>query len=152
MKEDILKQKSEIEKYLNCGQLCVAIKGLRYFSAGVQDWSITDSIDRLDQSYQLMLNYVTMGVEDPSRQSLYEDIKSELYVLLDRVVYNQLSKEEATLYYNNVRYNQLHPNETILRLIEEYNEILGNASLYDLIVSQKNASTSQVNIFRDKEK
>ena len=152
MKENILKQKTEIEKLLNRGQLCGAIKGLRYFSAGVQDWSITDSIDRLDQSYQLMLNYVTMGVEDPSRQSLYEDIKSELYVLLDRVVYNQLSKEEATLYYNNVRYNQLHPNETILRLIEEYNEILGNASLYDLIVSQKNASTSQVNIFRDKEK
>ena len=152
MKENILKQKIDIENSLNRGQLCSAIKGLRAFSRGVQDWSIIDAIERVDQSYRLMLKYVTMGVEDPSRSLLYEGIKSELYALLDRVVRCQLSKDEATLYYNNVRYNQLHPNESISILIEQYNDIVRKSSLYDLIVSDKNNFTSQENLLKEKER
>ena len=110
MKNSILKTKDKIEDFLSQGRLRDVIVELRNLSNMASNWEINEDIERLEQSYKLMLNYATMGVDDPSRDALYNDIKWDLRFLLDRVLRHKFSQDESTLYYNNVRYAQLHPN------------------------------------------
>ena len=152
MKNNILKTKEKIENFLNQGRLRDAIVEMRNISNVASNWEFTEDIDRLEQSYKFMLNYATMGVEDPSRDSLYNDIKRDLRFLLDRVLRCKFSQDESTLYYSNVRTMQLHPNESITRLVEEYREVVDKSSLYNLIITENNTANTQVEVLREKEK
>ena len=151
MKNSILKTKDKIEDFLNQGRLRDVIVELRNLSNMASNWEINEDIERLEQSYKLMLNYATMGVDDPSRDALYNDIKRDLRFLLDRVLRHKFSQDESTLYYNNVRYAQLHPNETIKQLIEEYSRVVDKSSLYNLIITENASVNSQVDILKEKE-
>lgn len=131
-KDNILKQQETIISYLRNHRLKDALQKLKSLSGSGVIWDVLDEINRVEESYKMMLNYATQGVDDPSRALLYEDLKNKVYVLLDRVVRCKLSNEEATIYYNTLRYEQLQIKESISSLLEKYIDAEKTISLYNL--------------------
>ena len=141
-KNEIINNKNHIIRLLNCGRLYDAFAQLRYLSESVMVWEITDEIDQLEKSYQMMLNYAIQGVDDPARESFCKGIVRRMYELLDRVVRCRLLTEESTLYYSTLRFEQMHPNDSLLKLIDAYNEVVDKTSIYNLITSQSGTQSS----------
>lgn len=143
MKNNILTQKSRVIKFLEQMRLRDAFVELKHMSQSAMAWEISDEISRLEDSYKLMLNYATQGVDDPSRSVLYNNIVNDVRLLLDRVARQRLAVEEPTLYFNTLRCVQLRQNESIASLLDEYYKISDKASIYNMIVSDELNSQSQ---------
>ena len=141
-KNEIINNKNHIIRLLNCGRLYDAFAQLRYLSESVMVWEITDEIDQLEKSYQMMLNYAIQGVDDPARESFCKGIVCRMHELLDRVVRCRLLNEESTLYYSTLRFEQMHPNDSLLKLIDAYNEVVDKTSIYNLITTQSGTQSS----------
>lgn len=141
-KNEIINNKNHIIRLLNCGRLYDAFAQLRYLSESVMVWEITDEIDQLEKSYQMMLNYAIQGVDDPARESFCKGIVCRMHELLDRVVRCRLLTKESTLYYSTLRFEQMHPNDSLLKLIDAYNEVVDKTSIYNLITSQSGTQSS----------
>lgn len=144
-KTDILKQRDRIVSYLNKNRLRDAFKELKHLSEGAMTWEISDEISKAEEAYRLMLNYAMQGADDPARESLYNNIVSDMYALLDRVVRHRLSAEESTLYYNRLRYEQRQPSETIAWLMSQYTIALDKSSIYSLLTSGETPQSSREN-------
>ena len=143
MKNNILTQKSRVIEFLEQKRLRDAFVELKHMSQSAMAWEISDEICRLEDSYKLMLNYATQGVDDPSRSVLYNNIVNDVRLLLDRVARQRLAVEEPTLYFNTLRCVQLRQNESIASLLDEYYKISDKASIYNMIVSDELNSQSQ---------
>ena len=143
MKNNILTQKSRVIEFLEQKRLRDAFVELKHMSQSAMAWEISDEISRLEDSYKLMLNYATQGVDDPSRSVLYNNIVNDVRLLLDRVARQRLAVEEPTLYFNTLRCVQLRQNESIASLLDEYYKISDKASIYNMIVSDELNSQSQ---------
>lgn len=137
MKNNILTQKSRVIEFLEQKRLRDAFVELKHMSQSAMAWEISDEISRLEDSYKLMLNYATQGVDDPSRSVLYNNIVNDVRLLLDRVARQRLAVEEPTLYFNTLRCVQLRQNESIASLLDEYYKISDKASIYNMIVSDE---------------
>ena len=143
MKNNILTQKSRVIEFLEQKRLRDAFVELKHMSQSAMAWEISEEISRLEDSYKLMLNYATQGVDDPSRSVLYNNIVNDVRLLLDRVARQRLAVEEPTLYFNTLRCVQLRQNESIASLLDEYYKISDKASIYNMIVSDELNSQSQ---------
>ena len=135
---NILKQRNRIISNIKQHRLRDAFKELKSLSEGAMTWEIGDEIVRIEDAYKLMLQYATQGADDPARNSLYENIVTDLYTLIDRVVRQKLITEEPTLYYNTLRYEQLQQAESITNLPNNYITAIDKSSLYNLISSENN--------------
>ena len=150
-RNNILSQRNRIVNFIEQKRLREAFVELKHISDGAMAWEISDEIMRLEESYKLMLGYATQGADDPSRASLYDNIVSDMLLLLDRVVRQRLSQDEASLYYNAIRTERFSSNKTIASLIEEYLTLADKLSIYNIIVSDENSQQSQ-NSLEEKER
>ena len=55
----------KIEYYIGQRRLRDAFSELRAFVSKLGDWHITDEVDRVEQSYSMMLRYASTGADDP---------------------------------------------------------------------------------------
>ncbi len=149
-KIEILKIKKRIIKYLEQKRLSEAFAELKYLAEGVMVWEISNEVSQVEDSYKMMLNYAMQGVEDPARKTLYNEIINNIFFLLDRVVRQRLSLEESTLYYSTLRYEQMQQNDSIIKLIESYKEVVDKTSLYNLLTSEPTTIDS-TKIIKEKE-
>lgn len=150
-KNNILSQKNRIVNFIEQKRLREAFVELKHISDGAMAWEISDEIMRLEESYKLMLSYATQGADDPSRASLYDNIVSDMLLLLDRVVRQRLSQDEASLYYNAIRTERFSSSKTIASLIDEYLSLADKLSIYNIIVSDENSQQLQ-NSLEEKER
>lgn len=150
-KNNILSQRNRIVNFIEQKRLREAFVELKHISDGAMAWEISDEIMRLEESYKLMLGYATQGADDPSRASLYDNIVSDMLLLLDRVVRQRLSQDEASLYYNAIRTERFSSSKTIASLIDEYLTLADKLSIYNIIVSDENSQQSQ-NSLEEKER
>ncbi len=141
-KVEILNRKKRIVDYLKQNRLHDAFLELKYLSESAMVWEISDEVENVEKSYRLMLDYAMQGAEDPARNSFYSEIINIVYNLLDRIVRHLLSLNEATLYYNTLRYEQLHPNDSISRLIKSYKLVIEKTSIYNLITSNSDSKSA----------
>ena len=150
-KNNILSQRNRIVNFIEQKRLREAFVELKHISDGAMAWEISDEIMRLEESYKLMLGYATQGADDPSRASLYDNIVSDMLLLLDRVVRQRLSQDEASLYYNAIRTERFSSSKTIASLVDEYLTLADKLSIYNIIVSDENSQQSQ-NSLEEKER
>lgn len=150
-RNNILSQRNRIVNFIEQKRLREAFVELKHISDGAMAWEISDEIMRLEESYKLMLGYATQGADDPSRASLYDSIVSDMLLLLDRVVRQRLSQDEASLYYNAIRTERFSSSKTIASLIDEYLTLADKLSIYNIIVSDENSQQSQ-NSLEEKER
>ena len=150
-RNNILSQRNRIVNFIEQKRLREAFVELKHISDGAMAWEISDEIMRLEESYKLMLGYATQGADDPSRASLYDNIVSDMLLLLDRVVRQRLSQDEASLYYNAIRTERFSSSKTIASLVDEYLTLADKLSIYNIIVSDENSQQSQ-NSLEEKER
>ncbi|MDE7443179.1 MAG: hypothetical protein K2M65_03355, partial [Muribaculaceae bacterium] len=117
-------------KLIESHRLREAFTALRTMTPG-QSWKIINEIDKAEEAYALMLNYAMDGVDDPHRQSVYDDIVSTLYGLVDKVVRETYIPVSPSLYYSTVRYENLQL-DTLTTLLGEYKQICDSVSLFNL--------------------
>ena len=88
------------------GRVRDALALLRNNTESQMLWEITDEINRIEQSYAYMLQYLTDGSADPGRDDMYAAIVSGIYGILDRLTRRLRLPEAPTLYFSSVRVAQ----------------------------------------------
>lgn len=132
-KSDIDIKKNTILAAINDRNLYEAFKLLRAFSQAQMTWEITGEIDRYEENYRYLLDYAIRGVNDPSRQSVYDDIISRMLVLMDRLERHALIPETPTLYYNKIRYLSHSASGSIPEHLRDYSKAAADSSLFNLV-------------------
>ena len=132
-KENIQKHRKEAERYIAASRLRDAFRILRIMTPS-QAWRIVGDIDRVEESYALMLRYAADGADDPQRRDVYAGIVAKLYSLLDRVIREAEEADSPTLYFNTVRYERMQL-ETLPQLIDSYARLIDNTSLFNMAAS-----------------
>lgn len=129
---------AKIENYVAQKRLRDAFSLLRHYSATLGDWRITDRIDHLEQSYSMMLRYAVDGVNDPSRDEIYNSIVRGIYEILDLVSRNMRKPKSPAIYFSTLRYEELQP-DSLKSLADRYASILSKFSLYNIAAGNSSA-------------
>ncbi len=96
-----------VVKKVVSGRIRDALALLRNTTESQMLWEITDEINRIEQSYAYMLQYLTDGSADPGRDEMYTAIVSGIYGILDRLTRRLRLPEEPTLYFSSLRVSQM---------------------------------------------
>lgn len=141
MKKDLFSEiKNKIKKAVSESHLREAFSLARSLSEGNLAWDISDALDSAEQSYKRLLSYAVSGAEDPGRNEMIVDLGESILTITDRLERRNAAKDESSLYYNNVRYLQVNPSETIASLLETYKKQCSELSLLDLVASGSHSS------------
>lgn len=79
-------------------------------------------VEKLQQTYKYMSEYMLAGVPDQHRSQLYSSIKEDIYALCDRLRRERIIPDRSSLYYSTLRFNNLQ-NNSIEAALNRYNEI-----------------------------
>lgn len=140
MKKELFSDiKDKIKKCVARTQLREAFSLARSLSEGNMAWEISDALNEAEQSYRRLLSYAVSGAEDPGREEMTADIGETILTITDRLERNNTAKEAPTLYYNNLRYLQAYPSETISSSLEHYLKLCSEGSLLDIVASGKHS-------------
>lgn len=124
---------AKIESYVSRNRLRDAFQQLRSYSARLGDWRVTDEIDRLEQSYSMMLRYATQGVDDPGRSDIYASIVRGIYDITDRISRELTKSLSSSVYFSTIRYEAMQTDGNIQMLSERYRRLLSEMSIYNLV-------------------
>lgn len=130
----------KIEHYINQRRLRDAFAELRTYAATLGDWRITDEIDKVEQSYSMMLRYAATGANDPGREEVYSSIISEIFGIVDKVSRRLAQQKSPTLYFSTVRYDETAGTVSVSDLLDEYRRKLMESSIYSQVVSGSGAN------------
>lgn len=112
--------RSRIDRAIQARRISEALNLLQTMaSMTASPWSVTDEIGRMRQSYEYMCRYALDGINDPDRDTLYENMVASIGALADRMVRDVMARDASSLYFDTVRYNSIHPEVTVRSLIEE---------------------------------
>lgn len=112
--KNMMDVKSRIDRCLQARRISEALNLLVTLAAmTASDWRVTDEIERLRSAYKYMSRYALDGIEDPERENVYLGIVKGIRTLADRIVRQAKAKDASTIYFDAVRYSQLHPEVTI---------------------------------------
>ncbi len=123
-----------IDRCLEERRLRDAFVQLRALAGLASDWRITDEIDRLEQTYTMMLEYASKGHADPGRDDLYASIVAQLRTLADRACYRIERRDSPRLYYSTLRYEAMQRGDTLSALIRQYTEMADSQSAFNAIL------------------
>ena len=90
-----MKELKSIIDRLKENRLGLTISALRQFIASHPHLMSDDALDRIDNDYQLMLNFLQQGVNDPQRDEIYSKLTERLYHLCRSLQLSLLTKENA---------------------------------------------------------
>jgi len=124
----------KINNYISQHRLRDAFRELRCYSAKLGDWRITDEIDGIEQSYSMMLKYVSCGADDPSQKSMYESIVAKMLRVMDSISRHLEQSSSPILYYSTLRYEAMDKGCSLSSLFSDYYKCQDDASLLNMIV------------------
>lgn len=150
-KNQISEHKKRIIGFLNTSRLRDALRELRILASGMS-WTLQEEVDRIEESYRMMLQYATQNIEDPGRQDVYDLIVTSLYGLMDRVVRENQKADSSSLYFSTLRYEELQQNDSVASLIDAYIGYCDKSSLYNLITEARAGKEKTLEMQREKER
>lgn len=83
--QDILEQYRQIESLLRQKRLKEAIAQTQAFGTEHLDWTLNERLEKVQTSYRYMLQYMRMGVKDPQRPVLYQQLLTEMWEIADQI-------------------------------------------------------------------
>lgn len=136
MKKELFTEiKDKIKKCVAQSRLHEAFSLARSLSEGNMAWEISDSLNEAELSYKRLLSYAVSGAEDPGRDEMAADIGEMILTITDRLDRDNTAKDEPTLYYNNFRFMQANPSETIHSTLGIYRKRCSEDSILDLVAA-----------------
>ena len=129
---DIISLKKDILQNLSKRQLKDAFESLMKLTINTQDWKISETLSELETNYKFMLHYLFEGVEDPERESVYNNLLRSLYELADDSADELLRIESSNVFYEKYRVNSLK-NGTISGYASQLKDVADSIALIDLL-------------------
>lgn len=151
-RNEILSRKDKITEYIKSRRLRDAFRELRIAASGQYSWELNNEIDRIEESYSLMLKYAMDGIDDPGRNEVYDGIVESIYGITDRVVRESLKANSSTLYFNTLRYEQMQPDSSVPALLSSYSGLCDNSSLYSMITAEKTNRKDAIEMAKEVER
>ena len=115
------------------------IKGLAYFT-------LQETLEGAKTSYNLMLQYLRQGMDDPARHQLYRQLMRDIWEVADQALIHALDSVSSNYYHTQRRTRRDYPHdgrmlENMLKELEGYTDNLAvcqvlpddKASLYNLL-------------------
>ena len=139
---EIKEFRSKIDNLIEKRRLGDAFETLRNAVKAISSWSVTDRIEKAEQSYGFMLRYLIDGVDDPSRRALYADLLREIATIRDILIREMSITDTPTLYYNTLRSVNSHRNESLDALFENHRSAIGDLSPFNNAATGASPSAS----------
>ena len=99
---------NRVTEYLDAGRLKQAIDTLGTDIDSLQDWDIRTRYTEMQTAYRYMLEYMRMGMQDPDRERLYDELMGRCYIINDLVAASRASEHSTKVYSQKCRrYNTL---------------------------------------------
>ena len=96
---EIIKLSKQVHQLLAQSKLNDAIDALQALIEECNQWELTEKYQQTKMSYQLMLNYLVQGINDPKRQEVLSHIANSLHTLADRSAICLLEPQSQQVFY-----------------------------------------------------
>ena len=110
----------KVASFLDANRLKQAIDTLGADIESMQDWDIRTRYNELHTAYHYMLEYMRMGMQDPDRERLYDELVGRCYIINDLVAVARESEHSTKVYSQKCRrYSTLDCIDTIIVALKE---------------------------------
>lgn len=148
---DVDKIKKRIHGFVGTKRLYDVFTELRNLAATIGSWYLNDEINRLEESYSMMMKYAIAGAEDPNRNDVYDNIVSAALLLFDRLSRESLKNSQSSkIYFSTLRYVELQRQGSISAMLESFTSKYNDVSVYNM-VSGKSYSPQSRTVISDLE-
>ena len=118
--KQIKKIQEDVTAFLDANRLKQAIDTLGTEIDSLQDWDIRTRYNELQTAYKYMLEYMRMGMQDPDRERLYDELVGRCYIINDLIAASRESEHSTKVYSQKCRrYKTLESIDTILAAFKE---------------------------------
>ena len=118
--KQIKKIQEDVTAFLDANRLKQAINTLGTDIDSLQDWDIRTRYNELQTAYKYMLEYMRMGMQDPDRERLYDELVGRCYIINDLIAASRESEHSTKVYSQKCRrYKTLESIDTILVAFKE---------------------------------
>lgn len=133
--------KEKVERLLGDNRLRQAIETLGTDIESLQDWDLRTRYNELQTAYKYMLEYLRMGMQDPDRERLYDELVGRCYTLNELISVTRESEHSTKVYsQKSRRYKNL---ETFEEIIAAYKENAENIRLASMLSADECRKVSQ---------
>lgn len=94
---------SEVKRCLDENRVIESFDLLEKISQEEGNFQASDSLKSLRQTYGYMIHYLIEGLDDPTRQDVYDSTVRSLREICDNLLIDKLSIESPSLYYSTSR-------------------------------------------------
>ena len=132
---------------LDAGRLKEALTQLQGISIQTNQWELRNRIESTLTAYGYMLQYAAQGMDDPNRNSFYQQTLRTAYELTDATNIALLSQKSSGTYYEHIRTRAIHPAKTYSELqmqLETFTEDISTAPLIYHDAKRLQAETDQI--------
>ena len=132
---------------LDAGRLKEALTQLQGISIQTNQWELRNRIESTLTAYGYMLQYAAQGMDDPNRNSFYQQTLRTAYELTDATNIALLSQKSSGTYYEHIRTRAIHPTKTYSELqmqLETFTEDISTAPLIYHDAKRLQAETDQI--------
>ena len=91
-------------RLLLLGRLKQSFDKMQTLSNELQDWTLQERLDGLQQNYRYLLQYYIDGIEDPQRITVYNKLIAKLFSLNEEIRENLLVQNSTNFEYTKKRY------------------------------------------------
>lgn len=124
MLKDYKKQLATISRYALEGRLVEALDLLLSISRGLWAQDVNREAEKLQDSYEAMLRFVSEGSVDTASSDLVDSVTTEILALAMRLSRKLSMDESSEIYFSTARTTLLNQDKSLAREIENYREEL----------------------------
>ena len=89
--------------FIEKNELKSALDSIKALANNLQNWSITDKLNELNNNYKYMLHYLIEGTTDPEQDKIYNKLIRDTYKLASDVAEVALTEESSDLFFEKKR-------------------------------------------------
>ena len=138
-KQELQNYSKRIDNSLEQKRLKETFEILTILLSKLPNWKLKEDLTEIENTYKMMLSYLTEGVNDPEREKVFNDLLRAVY---------QIADSAKLLYKTNS--NSCHMQERSLEGIPLLEDITGKIALLDLL-GEEEKSQDLINLEKQKD-
>ena len=118
--KQIIEIQEKVTKFLDNNRLKQAIDTLGTEIDSLQDWDLRTRYTELQTAYRYMLEYMRIGMQDPDRERLYNELVGRCYIVNDLIARSRESEHSTKVYSQKCRkYKSLECVDSMIQALKE---------------------------------
>ena len=101
--KQIIEIQEKVTEFLDNNRLKQAIDTLGTEIDSLQDWDLRTRYTELQTAYRYMLEYMRIGMQDPDRERLYNELVGRCYIVNDLIARSRESEHSTKVYSQKCR-------------------------------------------------